>query len=383
MKLYFFFIATILASCSTKVEIAPIRTIEIPFDFQANRYFHQCEIDKNQYYMYIDRSNKKCLYIRNIESNKLLLTVPLDSILNKYKMLQQDLNSACFIIQSIDSIYVLAKESNKVFLLNKEGHLLKEYVASKKLYPENIPFVLQATDNACFTQIGKNEFICRTIPLIYCGSRKGRLAFYNLPAVSKLVLKNDSIYLENLNIYFPDNVRKTGDSYYDFWLQFTINQNYDIISNYSPNSNLFVLSKNGTKKVYSAKSKYIEESEIKAVDSVEYFKDTYGCTINHYATDPFYAKLIYNKYQNCYFRIAKHSKSYKKADGQINNAENWSVIFLDEEFNILDEIGFVNDTIYDYKIFIPTKNGFILGMQQSDSEKENEKLRLCEFEVKL
>jgi hypothetical protein len=63
--------------------------------------------------------------------------------------------------------------------------------------------------------------------------------------------------------------------------------------------------------------------------------------------EPQYLKLMYNKYENQYYRIAKHPIDSKSKDGNRIEKMEWSIIVMNSEFEVINEV------VFDYRYHSP------------------------------
>ncbi len=153
---------------------------------------------------------------------------------------------------------------------------------------------------------------------------------------------------------FPEKYIITGDSYNDHLPSACIGKNNNICVSFGADDNISLYHDSTLLLRKKVRSIYIDKfnpyPDEKLFDML-YLK-------NYVAEEPKYINIIYDPFENVYYRIVKH-RHEKSASNDAG--DSWSVIMLDTELNVLGELKFTSD--YKKDIFIPTPVGIITAKQ--------------------
>jgi len=113
----------------------------------------------------------------------------------------------------------------------------------------------------------------------------------------------------------------------------------------------------------NAKSKYL--------DTFRYEQEDYE---TQQRTDGVYNNIKYDRFRNLYYRIVRHNQPFSNPDGTSNEYFDapWSIIVLDKNLNVIDEISFKAREYILGRVVI-TKEGLLLTkrIQKGIFEKED------------
>lgn len=124
---------------------------------------------------------------------------------------------------------------------------------------------------------------------------------------------------------------------------FCVSDNSIVVS-YPASHEVQVFSKNNKNKtVYCAKSEFVDEIIPKSItiDDQE--------AKNFFNTAAYYRNILYDANNNVYYRIVKHEQALRNSNNILNNFlhANWSIIILNDKFEILGEKLF-KGALYNY-----------------------------------
>ncbi|MDD2324262.1 MAG: DUF4221 family protein [Bacteroidales bacterium] len=132
-----------------------------------------------------------------------------------------------------------------------------------------------------------------------------------------------------------------------------INEKSEMVFSFPSCHNLFVYDTNGfSLKTINCQSQYIERFEPINTDL--------SAIIDAYTYNAQYSDLVYDKYHKLYYRVVLHKlNKYDKNNNKNDfNKRNWSIIVLDEDFNITTELMMPVGQFWKRLFF--TKQGLIL-----------------------
>jgi hypothetical protein len=94
--------------------------------------------------------------------------------------------------------------------------------------------------------------------------------------------------------------------------------------------------------------------------------------INFETTEPWYLKVLFDPYRNCYYRFAKHRQSLKDEQQKMNNRfmGKWSIIVLDANFQRIGECKLDGKDYSILQSFVAERGLYISTKLQT---KENER----------
>ncbi len=356
MKIFnlFLFLTMIYFGCTNKtgtVELTRNTSIKIEVLPTESFLFHQYLWDNmNEYIICLD-SSVSAFSFYSLANNKKVFSIPISNACKNYSNRWND----AYIV-SIDSVIIFNGESNQLFLLNKQGIKTGEWKFEKSIKDKEFHLFSVGSNHISF----QNE-------TVYCGvvrtdirlnTKQTLLEYYNSP--TNLILQVSSKAIQGFRLFgtFPDSYINNSRNFYDVTPSRTIN-NENIILSFGKDHNLYIYNHDGKLvKTTNAKSNYIDDFnpiDEKNVSNFSYLK--------RYLTDePKYERVIYDQFTHLYYRIVKHRiGKYENEDGTVKSMldSDYSIIFLDKDFNIIDEVLFGSKQYYIPGL-IPTKNGILL-----------------------
>ncbi|OQX82271.1 MAG: hypothetical protein B6D64_00890 [Bacteroidetes bacterium 4484_276] len=257
-------------------------------------------------------------------------------------------NSIWFInmfFSSQDSIFYLDHNTNKLTLRNKVGKILMEYKIDQEFTP------ILFFDNRSNVN-GEQFLLANPSKNIGFGKKEDRLNYYkDVNPVLLISIKDTAIYCNAIG-KFPDEYINTGNSYNEPNATSCFGNNNNICISFGADNNLYLYDHSNLILSKKVKSKFIEKfnpyPDEKQFDML-YLKD-------YVREEPKYINIVFDPWENLYYRIAKHRNIQKSKNNNVEN--NWSVIVLDEKLNIIGEKIFRYK--YDPRVFIPTPFGILL-----------------------
>lgn len=209
-------------------------------------------------------------------------------------------------------------------LINKAGNIIKEYSQIKQIaedgkilfYPHLMPTYISA------------EYLYATINL-FDYPRNSDYFSTSHKFISKTNLMNGETSFTS--IQYPQSYQG------HLWrenLEWCLGKNGEIVYSFPASSFLAVQDNSVSTKLYKANSSHIDT--IKPVDTWEDLE----VKISYMQNTPFYKEVIYDKYRNLYYRIAKYANADK-------DKAKYSLIVLNDAFTQLGEVDFPFDMVND------------------------------------
>ena len=252
-----------------------------------------------------------------------------------------------YYIVSTDSIYMFYQDSWLLTLKNSKDSVIKTYPINHRFITVAIPPMNLMTNNNQFL-LGHSS---RTLGV---GEKKDRLIYYkSIKPILLLSIKDTNFNCQTI-CKFPDEYINTGNDYYDYYPSACFGKDGNICVSFGADDHLYLYQDSILLIKKEVKSHFIDKfnpyQDEKRFDML-YLK-------NYLAEEPKYSRVVFDPYENLYYRIVKH-RSRKVEENKVENT--WSVIILDTELNILAEEKI--DSIYKPEIFIPTPFGIVMAQE--------------------
>lgn len=307
-------------------------------------------------------------YYYDFANNSLGVSLCLEQNTNKVislpKYLTKRAHESDFFVKSVDSIYYFDKNSKCLIFFNSFGQVIYEFELDSE-YPPN--------------PLSSNIFVFSEnlyyswFPEIEMGTRFSRKqAFKNISPICKARI--DKINKTNSSStfgVFPDEYMK-GNNYINFGPDLFIGLDNQIIASFKADHYLSVYNNH--------------ELIIKKLCKSNFINDFVGISDNDFSslvpsqiylgTEPRYEKIIMDPYRRRYYRVIKHKMEIERTN--INDAV-WSVIIMDDDFDIIGEALFPCSE-YLPDIIIPTKIGLYVKRSAKNEEEYNGNLILSLIE---
>ncbi len=251
-----------------------------------------------------------------------------------------------YYIDNLDSIYLTSLQTPEIFCVNKDG------VVQKKIYYG------KSRNNTSLNTFASTSFIYHPITKInnklFILSECSRWQNPN-PVSATIDLNTDNVQELPFNYpQFKDAVNKHKNAGVEIYFSRCFNGKEFIYSFfYDENIYIATIDHKSIKKV-KAKSKYIDQVII---------PNDFNETLKSICENPNYGNLLYDKYRDIYYRIC-----YPKTEVDINEnyMDLWdfgrkvfSIMILDNKFNIIGETIFPEYTYNSNLMFIDNKGLYI------------------------
>ncbi len=306
------------------------------------------------YYHYYKNNGKFFIFIKN---NKIIgVDINSDEIKFEISLISLDsMDNIGFLYHNSDSIFVssIHNKTKNMFisLLDKDGKIIKNWNINN--YSEKI------YDAFFFIKVNyKHQMLLLNNKLYFQASfnfRRGTIPKSSIPIEMELNLTNDSI----TKIGELPSEYKEGKFYGNHQKDYSriFNINHELIFSFPICNKLFVYNNVGKLiKTVECKSKYIDR--IEPIEKNKYLD--LSSIIDGYSYNAQYADIIYDSINNRYLRIVLHKLEKYAKDGKVNNWNNrkWSIIIMDKDLKIINEVLMPDNKFWKY--LIPTDKGILM-----------------------
>lgn len=357
--IFSFFYISILLNCTVsneKTNIFKIVNFTIPHEkstIESIDWRVHTQGDVN-FFTYIDTTST--LYLFDIFRDKIIDSVEL-------KMNDEGIDFRYFprriCYHKKDSIFILPDDGqHTVFLVNSKGEVKRRW--DIKLVLDYSYLLSGYSWNP--VEFVNGKLIIRFIPRM--SPDANRKVFFNIPPDIVVNLETDSIFRTGI---WPK--KYSSHNFNDAQTQRIVLENQkeaNIIYSFNADHNLYIFREQEFVKEVNAKSDYIDDFDIYSDDSL----NNIGYKMRFLTTAPVYNNLFYDVKRKEYYRIALHKTKY--IDEETNRKKRafdrpWSVIILDTNFNIIDEIKF-SPKEYRAGPLLMTSEGLLIPHASEDSD---------------
>lgn len=331
------------------IEFLAIHTKDIKFEnvpFQVTQINTRFDSNLTTPYLiyYNNKTDSLGLYFNGKNSN---IHAALPSMNNMRRF------SSAFYVHTLDSIFYFDTDKMSILLFDTSGKSLKEYKLKSAFEPD-IPL------SSFF--VFYNDLYYSWLPYLDTNTTFSRgKAYSSVAPFCKVNFKTKNLPYEYTTFgEYPDNYKK-GLNYYNFSPNIFLGLNGEIISSFESDHTLYIYKNDKLIKQKVCKSNYIDK-----FDTVPDEKFTDLSFVSKFQGEqPKYVKLIVDPYQRRYYRISK--LRFNTSDMKSDKLK-WSIIILDENFDVLGE-SLLSYADYIPDIIIPTNDG--LFIQRSPKLKED------------
>ncbi len=256
-----------------------------------------------------------------------------------------------FYIKSADSIFFISDE-NVLKMFDKNLNL-KEEIAIPKAYPpiSLLPSSYVVSDfELMYNWMIYNRYGGQSVE-----ERKARYAKGH-PMASFFYGAKKSGKISTFGSY-PEKYKSTGNNYY-------LNEPYlnkgakdKLVVSFSAEENVFIYEKGKLRQTKKCKSKYVNKIGHVPNDKLR----NIAFVSDYQSEEPKYLGIYYDRFLNRYYRKVRVSRNREHPEDGL-----WSIIVLDENFEVLGEV-LIKNSDYSHTLLIPTENGIYLKESKPDS----------------
>lgn len=329
------------------VQLVEKGTLELPLDtrtsYRTNSltyWIDSLDGQKTEYLVQLER-NIPAIHFYNLEKRQLSHSI---------KLTEEGPEGVgrpnSLAILSSDSIFIVSGYDRKFSIIDRNGKIIRSCNLFKSGQIAGATSGQPQSGTANPLNFYKGTFYFNVAP----DRNTWKPEYYDAPTMMEFNFSDCSYsYFNN----YPDAMRgavwgSRGMSY-----STTRNHRDQLISSYSSDHKIHVLDlKDRTKSEFLAKSKFFDELEPLENPGMDTDKE-------YVFTTPSYGAIMFDVYRNIYYRIARHGLSELTEKSEFFD-QNFSIIILDEDFEILGETFFPGKTYNGNQFFI-TKDGLYLS----------------------
>lgn len=354
-KLIIIFIFFSCSSKNNKIELELVNEIKMNIPLGSNFIFTQYFTDnQNEYLVWLDSTNKLIFF--NLEKSKADYIIRLVNFNPKWNY---------YSIISRDSVMIISNLQNRIFIVNNEGKVIGDWKLSTKL--NNKYSLFAQVDNPIY--FVDHKFYCSSIRNdIRLTNQQSFKEYYDSPTNIILAISSDTLKPIKQFGQFPESYYKDKIfNFYDTTPSKTFNLIDKIVLSFAKDHFVYIYNLNGefiSKK--SSKSSYIDY--FNEFDSSKIYDFLY--LRSYIEEEPAYLRIIYDQYQNLYYRLVKHRNQVnEKVELNITdkNYQNFSLIVFDENLELKDEIILNSDEFY-LPGLIPTQKGILIPYSKKSND---------------
>jgi len=195
--------------------------------------------------------------------------------------------------------------------------------------------------------------------------------YYDAPTMMEFNFSDCSyIYFNN----YPEAMRGAVWGSRGMTYSTTRNDDDQLVSSYSSDHKIHLLDlKDRTKSEFLAKSKFFEKLEPLENPGMDTNRE-------YVFTTPSYGAIIFDPYRKIYYRIARHGLSEIADDSEFYD-QNFSIIILDEDFQILGESFFPGKRYIPHQFFLTEEGLYLSSNNDKNPELREDVLSFKLFEV--
>jgi len=305
------------------------------------------DLRKSCSYIYLNNQKKFSIDIYDISNKVLYKTLKISNT-------GQELG---VFIQNFDSIFVFDRKNLRLYLIDTSAQIKNKWELTKALADNNSlydAYSLWSTPmyynkNLLLLNIGGGN----TVPEYYANNC---LLIYNLI--------DNSFYK---TVKFP-KIYQQGKDYLKYFATHCLADSM-LIYSFEIDHNIYIYNLDGNlRKKIHCKSNYLNNFENADTSKTHFHEYNSKFMIENGE----YFNIIYDKYQQLFYRIVRHNMSMVDSNGKVYDDIDgkWSIIIMDKNFNILTEQVFP-EKIYNIYNIIPTKEGLLISTYNRKNPKYN------------
>jgi len=386
-KIFKLFVITIIfsfnLSCNNqKISFIPIRDTAFIFDDNENKMYGITYYTNGKYeYCVYFNPSAKTIEFNGLKNNNIEYSIPLnsmDSIRNINENLPIYNAGLSFFVHNTDSIFIFLTETVTIYLIQRNGKIINRWNVDIELENHNKDYVLLHMKQIPLYFSNNKIYIMNTRMDIVLRTPEARKIYFSSTPDVTIDISKDPCNITNKTGKWPE-IYRTGMDYDDCWPQRCVNNKGQLVYAFAVDHSLYIYNNDSLIKPIQAKSKYFTKATPYPDDSLGHF----SFKKKYWVTESRYEKLIYDTYRDLYYKIVTHATEYENEDGMTVKSVSdkpWSVMIINADFEVLDEIIF-DQNIYTYYYFIPTAKGILVSKKKDKSEKNINNINLTLFKI--
>ncbi|NJL77377.1 MAG: DUF4221 family protein [Saprospiraceae bacterium] len=271
------------------------------------------------------------------------------------------------IVHNKDSIFVFSGELQQIYLINGQGAVIKKIDLAKILENEKLPtYVVSNSPESKIIYWSDKKLLIFQVTYELSDSYYTP-ELYKHPFIGLYSLENEK--LEKIGRY-PESYQENETAFEDYYPIATDFKDKIVtcygVSHHVGATNL----SNQSTEFYCAKSNFLGTSF-----NLLQYDAPFPKRNEFYRTSGFYTKILYDKYNNCYYRLVKHDQNNKDENDKLSQylQSKWSILVLDNQLNVVKEAIF-DDKLYDFDIIAVTRNGLLISKENPFSSSNQEEV---------
>lgn len=348
-----------------------LKSIDIPIEEDVQYNHSQIQLMDEDKFVALDQNFSKLDFF-SLENNEFLYSTQFES-----DGPNQIYPVSSFYYHNKDSIFLFSLDASSFQLINQEAEVMDLFRMNDNQYPSTISENIIGSNNLFFPisiiEMGMihipffynsdtREIIVSTVPDTNLEGFNDRQSFYSAPIISSFDIKS----LEFNNFYgrWPkvyDQKNTPNNPFNNFCFN---SDSQDILINFYNSADIY---SHKADEFFNVKSN--NEKEDFTLFDIEGNRDyTTEEEMEAFDNDEGYVNLIYDQYQNMYYRIFKGSAHHNE-DNTNKMEANWSLIAFTTEFEVLGEVEFPA-AVYNFFQIVPTPKGLLIS-KESEWRKNN------------
>jgi len=359
-----------------KLDYTVAKSIEIPLEADVQYAHSQIQLVDEDKFVGLDRNFSKLDFF-SLSKNEFLFSTQFekDGPNRIYPV-------SSFYYHNKDSIFLFSLAASSFQLINHKAEVKALYRMDDNRFPANISKGIKGTEGQFFpiaiTENGEfhfpftydsktNELLVNIVADSYLEGFNDRQTIYSGPIISNFDLKTQEFTA--FKGRWPSSIYHQKMTPNNAFTNFCLNSdNQDVLINFYNASEIFSVKKDEFFKVESNHSKgNITFFDIE--NKKEYSTEEELDALNN---DEAYVNLIYDPYQNLYYRIFKFSNDRNEVETRKMEA-SWSLMAFTPGFKVLGEVEFPA-SVYNFLQMIPTRNGLLISKESAWSKKNKEEI---------
>jgi hypothetical protein len=365
----YIFVALILACCNNNttkkinnIQLIKVKDFILNVDSTTNYNFINTQVyedNLNTYLIGYDYTFQT-INIFNL-SNKLLV--------KKIKLNSEGENAILradgFLFHNFDSIFIFHRFPSIIYLIDTTGRISKKWDVNASLPDElsSLKYIVEVDPMDKQSYFDSNKQVLYFLMYYQDPSFVNALTF---PIIGEFSLKQgkiDKVWGKHPISLLNLIKEQTFYGNYKIFPRFIINDSITVISHIF-SQQIDIYNKGSFTRSKTAKSSFITKFKEWKIEYQGFEKEN-----KYNVEEPAYDGLLFDKFHNLYFRIAKHYQSYNKNNSKLINTyfeSAWSLIILNKNFDLVSETTFEAGKFDFSNVFITSKGLLIKQLDNNE-----------------
>jgi hypothetical protein len=361
---------------NSQLDYAILKSNEIPIDANVQYEHSQIQLVDEDTFVGLDQNFSKLDFFSLAENEFLFSTQFENDGPNRIYPVSS------FFYHNKDSIFLFSLAASSFQLINHKAEVKALYRMDDNRFPATVSKEIKGNEGQFFpiaiTENGEfhfpfiydakaNELLVNIVADSYFEGFNDRQTIYSGPIISNFDLETQEF--TQFQGKWPSRIYHQKMVPSNPFTNFCLNSdNQDVLINFYNANQIFSVKEDEFFKVESNHAK----GDITLFDienQKEYSTEEELDALND---DEAYVNLIYDPYQNLYYRIFKFSNNQDES-GTHKMEANWSLIAFTPAFKVLGEVEFPA-SVYNFLQMIPTEKGLLISKESAWSKKNKEEI---------